>query len=298
MEKNTSGIYFITNTANNKYYVGSSVCIRTRWNSHKLHLRKGIHDNKYLQKAWNKYGEKVFDFTVVEESTREKLLDLEQTYLDSIENWDFCYNICKSVFRPSERESYYINCHIDKRNDKWRLRLKFKGITARVGSFCTKEEALKEKENLISKFSTFSEGDSYKYLSEIKEKNKNIQTNKGIKLLDDGRWQVRIYLNKNTICCGTYSTREEALAIQLEAEKVYKFGEGSIKELETLIRNKKLNARDNSGKGVYDIGNGKFRARIVVNKKHYNSPTFFSRADALAWRLDMENKLSIKWKIN
>lgn len=61
-----AGIYMIMNTENQKCYIGYSTNITSRWYRHKYHLRKGTHTNNHLQKAWNKYGEKFFTFSVVE----------------------------------------------------------------------------------------------------------------------------------------------------------------------------------------------------------------------------------------
>ena len=60
------GIYKITNTINNKLYIGCASNIRTRVNGHLYDLRKGIHSNTYLQKAWNKYGKENFIFEMIE----------------------------------------------------------------------------------------------------------------------------------------------------------------------------------------------------------------------------------------
>ena len=60
------GIYKIINLVNNKIYIGCASNIRTRKNGHIYDLRKGIHKNDYLQKAWTKYGELNFKFEVVE----------------------------------------------------------------------------------------------------------------------------------------------------------------------------------------------------------------------------------------
>ena len=61
------GIYCILNTDNNKRYIGRSVDIKDRWAHHKSVLRKGKHLNKYLQRAWAKYGEDAFSFFILEE---------------------------------------------------------------------------------------------------------------------------------------------------------------------------------------------------------------------------------------
>lgn len=64
-----SGIYKIACTTNHKVYVGSSTDIRRRWNSHRGKLRRGTHENSYLQRAWKKYGESAFVFSVLEHTT-------------------------------------------------------------------------------------------------------------------------------------------------------------------------------------------------------------------------------------
>ena len=60
-----SGIYCIENKINNKKYIGQSQNIKTRWNSHIRKLDKNIHDNKYLQSSWNKYGKDNFKFYII-----------------------------------------------------------------------------------------------------------------------------------------------------------------------------------------------------------------------------------------
>jgi group I intron endonuclease len=65
---NMAGIYKIENLVNGKTYVGSTrnkICYR--WYHHKKTLRKNIHRNIRLQRAWNKYGESNFKFERLEE---------------------------------------------------------------------------------------------------------------------------------------------------------------------------------------------------------------------------------------
>jgi group I intron endonuclease len=100
---NKSGIYKITNTINNKFYIGSSVNIRARITNHRSQLNRGVHDNNHLQRAWDKYGEKSFKVELIKECNDEELLYEEQKYLDKIgvgENPN-CYNIAKSAFAPT-----------------------------------------------------------------------------------------------------------------------------------------------------------------------------------------------------
>ena len=76
------GIYKIINLVNNKIYVGCASNIRTRKNGHIYDLRKGIHKNDYLQKAWNKYGELNFKFEILELCNIEVLHEKEHFWVN------------------------------------------------------------------------------------------------------------------------------------------------------------------------------------------------------------------------
>lgn len=87
--KNVSGVYLITNTINGKIYVGSSIKIRNRMNTHVSHMNKNKHDNRYLQNSWNKYGSDNFTFSVIEILTNvEKLIEREQYWIDKLNACD------------------------------------------------------------------------------------------------------------------------------------------------------------------------------------------------------------------
>ena len=90
-----SGIYKIVNKINGKYYVGSSINVKRRWNEHKSELNKNVHINSYLQNSWNKYGKNNFDFIIIKEVSKSDLIIEEQKYLDEIKNdrKNICYNL-------------------------------------------------------------------------------------------------------------------------------------------------------------------------------------------------------------
>lgn len=77
-----SGIYQIINTITGKIYIGSSLCIRHRLNTHKSLLRRNKHSNPYLQNAFNFYGENNFKFEILEYCEADKILTKEQAWLD------------------------------------------------------------------------------------------------------------------------------------------------------------------------------------------------------------------------
>lgn len=76
------GIYKITNKINGKSYYGSAKDIKRRWTRHKSQLNHNRHENRILQRAWNKYGNINFSFEIVELCEMENLLEYEQKYLD------------------------------------------------------------------------------------------------------------------------------------------------------------------------------------------------------------------------
>lgn len=61
----STGIYKITNTANNKSYVGKSKNIEDRWKDHIYEAQAG--STRTLCKAIRKYGYKNFNFEIIEE---------------------------------------------------------------------------------------------------------------------------------------------------------------------------------------------------------------------------------------
>ncbi len=92
------GIYKIINKVNGKYYVGSSNDIERRWYNHKIELQGNRHGNKYLQNAWNKYGELNFEFIIIEKTNAENQLIIEQKYLNLTNNArNISYNIGKDA---------------------------------------------------------------------------------------------------------------------------------------------------------------------------------------------------------
>jgi group I intron endonuclease len=92
-KRKVSGIYKIINKVNGKYYVGSSKNIHKRWNEHRSDLNNKKHANEYLQKSWNKHGPNNFNFVIMECIKEEKLIEIEQKYLDELKNEKRCYNL-------------------------------------------------------------------------------------------------------------------------------------------------------------------------------------------------------------
>lgn len=82
-----AGIYKILNLVNGKFYIGSAKIFERRFWFHRWCLNKCRHQNSYLQRSFNKYGADAFEFIileVIENATKEKLLDREQYYIDTL----------------------------------------------------------------------------------------------------------------------------------------------------------------------------------------------------------------------
>jgi group I intron endonuclease len=102
-----AGIYAIVNTRNGMRYVGQAIDIEARWNEHRRALRAGNHCNARLQNAWNKYGEKAFEFCIVDtdvdltcraEESRLSLILAEQFWMDTLGRWHgMLYNIAPTA---------------------------------------------------------------------------------------------------------------------------------------------------------------------------------------------------------
>lgn len=78
-------IYQIKNKVNNKIYIGSTINLERRWENHIYQLKNNIHHSLKLQRAWNKYGEDNFEFSIIEEFESDNEGDKyvrEQYYLD------------------------------------------------------------------------------------------------------------------------------------------------------------------------------------------------------------------------
>lgn len=87
-----SGIYQIRNLVNGKVYIGSAKCFRQRWQVHLSQFRRGKHHSPLLQRAWSKYGENAFSFSVLALCDKACLIELEQAFLDRFSPE---YNICR-----------------------------------------------------------------------------------------------------------------------------------------------------------------------------------------------------------
>lgn len=87
-------IYRITNMANGKFYIGSADSFARREWQHKYALRRKEHKNPHLQASWDKHGEEMFVFEVVEQIPEgEDQLAWEDKWLRDCVGQPNCYNV-------------------------------------------------------------------------------------------------------------------------------------------------------------------------------------------------------------
>jgi group I intron endonuclease len=85
------GIYAIYRVGTDDCYVGQSVNMGNRWGTHRQDFRKNRHASKFMQRIFNKYGEAIFEFRVLEKCAVEDLVIREQFWMDELHP---VYNAC------------------------------------------------------------------------------------------------------------------------------------------------------------------------------------------------------------
>lgn len=79
------GIYKILNVVTGDFYIGSSVNVNARIQTHRNKLIYDAHGNRHLQNAFNKYGLKSFKFELIREVVDAyDLTKIEQVYIDTL----------------------------------------------------------------------------------------------------------------------------------------------------------------------------------------------------------------------
>ena len=88
-------IYLIQNKTDGKVYTGQSINYKSRWGTHLWSLRKGNHHCAHLQRAWNKYAEDNFDFTLLQDNlSQDEANYWEKALIDWFADLELAYNPC------------------------------------------------------------------------------------------------------------------------------------------------------------------------------------------------------------
>ena len=90
-------IYKITNKVDGRFYIGSTINFEKRKKKHINTLIKSKHHNLFLQRAFNKYGIEVFDFSYKEKKVQNicELQKLEERYINFCWSSGRLYNVSK-----------------------------------------------------------------------------------------------------------------------------------------------------------------------------------------------------------
>jgi len=86
MQKPQSGIYMIQSLIKpDRFYIGSAVNVKKRWQRHIQELLKKKHSNKFLQSHFDKYGRDDFMFELLHICEKENLIKMEQEFIDNLQ---------------------------------------------------------------------------------------------------------------------------------------------------------------------------------------------------------------------
>ena len=81
------GVYIVYCASEERCYIGSTTCLRTRYSTHWSKLRRGSHENMHLQAAWEKHGPNAVRFGALEELPGAAADDAEPLRLARENHW-------------------------------------------------------------------------------------------------------------------------------------------------------------------------------------------------------------------
>ena len=79
-EMKISGVYKITNTITDDFYIGSSKNVKSRWTDHKKPSVWKRHPNNPMYLDMQEYGKDKFEFEILAEVEPEQLKEAEQQF--------------------------------------------------------------------------------------------------------------------------------------------------------------------------------------------------------------------------
>lgn len=141
-------IYGIHNTITDKWYIGSCLDMKDRFQRHRYYLRHNSHHSDKLQRSYNLYGEDVFDVQILKFlSIEDDRFAIEGEYIKLYDSVNNGYNIletCKEVnhFNLSEEAKNNLQQHINSLKKEVLCIDRFTG-------------------NIVNEFSSISEAASY-----------------------------------------------------------------------------------------------------------------------------------------
>jgi group I intron endonuclease len=235
--KEIPGIYCIENIVNGKKYTGKAYHIYRRWNAHRNELNGNRSRCEVLQRAWNKYGEENFRFTILIICERSMLNDLEKFFIKNLHSHvsEGGYNIAWGG-----QSSFEGRHHTEESKQKLR--------EAHIGTTMSEEAKQKDRESNMGEkngfFGKHHTDEAKEKMSQRRESiigdknpaygkhyNQGIQTNKnaknkyvGVRKRKGKTYSARIHYNGEEIYLGSFKTEENAAKAYNEAALKY-YGE-------------------------------------------------------------------------
>lgn len=114
-------IYKIINLTNGNFYIGSTLNPKKRKTCHFRALKEGRHHSLFLQRAYDCYGEKCFEFKIIKEkefSNEKELRNLEERYINFCWKSGKLYNVSK---KGSGGDLVSYNPRLDEIKEKQRI---------------------------------------------------------------------------------------------------------------------------------------------------------------------------------
>ena len=112
---NVIGVYRITNTVTNDFYIGSSKDIKKRWREHKWPSTWKRYKDNPMYQDMIKYGTDKFVFEILEEVESDKLKETEQQFIEKLQptynnrnasGWDTeRYKECQKEYKKEYNKS-------------------------------------------------------------------------------------------------------------------------------------------------------------------------------------------------
>ena len=101
-----NGVYMIHNTYHDKKYIGSTKDINRRLQTHKRELQMGSHNNRVMQKDYDKVGPTLFRYVILEKELPVNLLTAYEKYYMYIHDSVVMYKGYNQMFPSTDHKLF------------------------------------------------------------------------------------------------------------------------------------------------------------------------------------------------
>lgn len=212
-------IYEIRNVVTDRSYIGSTKQNPDqRWSEHLYSLRHGKHSSRYLQNSFDKHGESVFEFIILEKVDDDNRFSVEKEWLDDVKPFPWGekggYNMTskagggdkfsllsekekkefiKKSKKVGEENGMYNSHHSQKSKEKMKDEAEDRYTIEWFQEKYGKEEGRKRYRERCKKLSAERKGEDNPFYGEKHdEKSKEKISEKMNKLAEDEEWRKRV----------------------------------------------------------------------------------------------------------